>query len=112
MAPSNCPRCAQPYTLGLTPRRRSKDHILPREHGGTDIIHGDVRNTEIMCQTCNEFRANSAHCWALLACARAVARRQHIGVGKVLRRWGVQRWMADQNALTRHGYEGPRPRDL
>lgn len=90
MAPSNCPRCNHPYTRGLTPHRLSKDHILPTSWGGRDKLYGDVRNTILMCQACNELRARAGHCWGMFACAQTVARSERVKVTTILIQWRVQ----------------------
>ena len=54
--------------------RRSADHILPQSRGGRKKIHGDTKNTRIVCQTCNELLACCGHCIGAMACVRAVTR--------------------------------------
>lgn len=67
-----CPKCGRLMVPGGD-LRPSKDHILPRVRRGQDFIHGDVRNTIVVCQDCNGFRAACHHCWAFVACVDAVA---------------------------------------
>lgn len=84
------PRCGWP----MHPRRNhadrpSQDHILPRSRGGTDVLHGDTRNTVIMCQGCNERRGKCFHCWAVVACVKDVARSELTDFWTVWRAWGL-----------------------
>ena len=114
---ARCPRCDEPMPAGtpLTshPNRRSVDHILPLEYGGKNMIHGDVRNTQIMCQHCNSMRALHFHCWALWVCVKTVAQDEGVKPITVYRRWGlgklrakmtVTRTARDQVALSDDDY--------
>lgn len=67
--------------------RRSRDHILPQERGGRDLLYGDVINIVIMCQACNEIRAAAGHCWAMVACAVAVGGKSHDAIRRTLLAW-------------------------
>lgn len=75
------------------PRRPSRDHIFPREWGGTFA----PENIRRVCQECNYLRALAGHCVAVLACAQAVADSLPIGsrprVLFVLRRWQASRYV-------------------
>lgn len=87
----HCPRCGMTYTAPWnSSRRKSRDHILPRERGAGNgsMIHGDVRNVEIMCQECNSLRAACGHCWGAVACVLAISENRAVGAAT------MQRWMA------------------
>ena len=81
-----CPRCGMPYNDG--PRRMSRDHILPQSRGAPqgDTIHGDVRNIEVMCQSCNFLRAACGHCWGAVACMLAIT-HDLTRIAAVMQRW-------------------------
>lgn len=63
-----CPHCGR--AMERDPRvtvGRTRDHIFPREWGGTDV----PINIKMICKQCNEHRAMAGHCVGALACARA-----------------------------------------
>lgn len=90
-----CPRCGSPmpspewYGALFHQNRRSIDHILPQVRGGTNLLHGDVRNTVVICQACNSWRADCVHCWAMAACIEAVSDSTGEERRAVYRRWGL-----------------------
>lgn len=91
-ATPNCPQCQvrMVHNVGGIQHSRSdvtRDHILPRSRGGGNRIHGDVRNTRIMCQECNELTAKCHQCVAALACAATVARDTERTARVVLKDW-------------------------
>ncbi len=53
-------------------KRRSFDHIFPREWGGKDAAD----NFRVSCQDCNEFRAECGHCVGAMACVLAVTSKE------------------------------------
>lgn len=92
-----CPQCGMSmlvHPLGpdiKNPRRKSEDHILPKERGGLRIMYGDVRNTRIMCQNCNGLLASCFHCIGALACVRTVAAATRRPETTILHLWGTYR---------------------
>lgn len=84
----NCPKCGARYNksdIG-SPRRPSRDHILPQSRGGENTVHG-ARNITIICQDCNGWRSACGHCWAIAACVDAVARAEHVDRWTIYKRW-------------------------
>lgn len=77
-----CPYCKNPMSPSRKPAQqsRTRDHILPREWGGTDAAD----NIRKVCTTCNGLRALAAHCVGVLACARAVKQRTHLSIRQIL----------------------------
>lgn len=90
-----CPQCGRAMLVNPIggdishPWRQSRDHILPRERGGTRFIHGRTRNIRLMCQECNGLLAACLHCVGAVACARDVAQARGTKVGTVLNQWGM-----------------------
>lgn len=77
-------------------RRPSRDHIFPREWGGTFA----PENIRRVCSDCNQLRALAGHCLAILACARAVAEHpkryfpgQHPAAFYILKKWKASRFV-------------------
>ncbi|HUY05010.1 MAG TPA: hypothetical protein VMV33_17160 [Rhodocyclaceae bacterium] len=67
--------------------RPSLDHILPRVRGGRDLLHGDVRNTRLMCQDCNGLLAACGQCLGALAAVSSVAADVDVARKTIARRW-------------------------
>ena len=91
-----CPQCGKPMRdyhgmMGSSPYRMSRDHIRPREWGGTVRTYGDTRNVRVMCQDCNGLIAACGHCAAAAACVRDVARQTGARTGAVLSAWEMYR---------------------
>lgn len=87
LAASHCPECRKRYDSNI--HRKSRDHIIPQCWGAGDIVHGDVRNTRIMCQDCNSWRAHAGHCLAALAIMRDVASDRCQPVKDIAREWDM-----------------------
>lgn len=84
---SHCPVCCERYDGNQ--RRKSRDHIVPQIWGGGDFIAGDVRNTRIMCQDCNSWRASAGHCVAALALMRDVAKARGEQLKYIAHEWDM-----------------------
>lgn len=104
--PNHCPICnnRMNYAKGyIGGEKATRDHILPRARGGDRLcMMSDVRNITIICKTCNETRGKADHCWAVVACARAIVEHKHVDsrnrrVRQLLSDWQGER---DRNRLT------------
>lgn len=69
------------------PARKTRDHVLPKCWGGTDLLHGDTKNTKDACSRCNGLRAKAGHCVGALAAARAVCFSTAQSEESVLHTW-------------------------
>lgn len=89
-----CPTCSQPFARGRaqnnSPRRKTRDHILPQCWGGEDTMHGDARNIRMICSECNQHRALVGHCVGAMACVAVVAQETRRSFIDVARSWLMQ----------------------
>lgn len=91
-----CPQCGIMMTAGMSDAHRaSRDHILPKSRGGTIFIHGNTRNTRVMCQDCNGSLSACLQCVGAMACARSVSVDSGFSIKRVLRRWRFGRLVTD-----------------
>lgn len=87
-----CPVCRREMSgTHYYEHRRSRDHILPREWGGRDVMwpgaDGASRNIRVMCASCNSRLATSGHCIGAMACIMAVCRDDAADFFAVYHRW-------------------------
>lgn len=86
--PSRCPYCDRPMLAmgrGETLQRttRTRDHILPKEWGGTWA----AENMRPACRECNELRGRCGHCPAALMLAIGVAKEERVQYRVIVERW-------------------------
>lgn len=111
-----CRLCGFPYREGHTnPRRRTRDHILPRSRGGVWRIYEDTINLRPMCAACNQNLSITGHCIGAFACVAAVAKDTKRRFGFVHKAWHMGQHLptempAAQAAIARDAKNsGPRP---
>lgn len=82
---------------GVDPRAKTRDHLVPKQHGGGYRIVTEARTCRPAHDVCNGLRALAYHCPALFACVAAVVRPPGVerlsyarwakGMRRALRAW-------------------------